>query len=273
MARNIKLMTLLAAQTWGDKKSIKQILFIHGWGMNSSVWVDIANGLNISYPDYLITAVDLPGYGESASYTSETLHKNYNAQSLAQSLQPLLEEKQTILIAWSMGGLVAIELAATQKAAISQLILVSSTPRFVQGSHWPHAAAASLFEEFYQNCLKDHRATIKRFLAIQTMGSPTARQDIKFLTTQLLKRGEPDNKSLEYGLNMLLKEDKIEQFRQILNIPINLICGERDTLVHYRGQKQLAKQENITLYSIPTAGHAPFISHPEAFKDILQICL
>ena len=270
--------THLSSQVWGKKNSCKQILLIHGWGMNSAVWKDTAAELASCYPEYLIKAVDLPGYGHSIGCSIEHLNGIYTARSLAHSLLHLMQEKQTIIMAWSMGGLVAIELAALLSAhndttQLLQLILISSTPCFVQLENWPDAVPAALFESFYTDLIKDHQATLKRFLAIQAMGSKTARQDIKYLYQQLYKRGEPDAKALEYGLDMLLKEDKREQLHQISTIPISLICGERDTLVNLQGQEQLTEQQNITLYKITTAGHAPFISHPEEFFKILHLCI
>ena len=278
MLRDKKVTTHLSTKVWGKRDSYKQILLIHGWGMNSAVWCDTARQLESSFPDDLICAVDLPGYGHSADYSIDRLNGHYNAHSLAHSLLHLMPGKQSIVMAWSMGGLVAIELAAllsehNETTQLLQLILISSAPCFVQLENWPDAVPASLFENFYQELLKDHQTTLKRFLAIQAMGSKTARQDIKFLKKQLFKRGEPDAKALEYGLDMLLKEDKREQLHQISTIPISLICGERDTLIRLHAQEQLAQQDNITLYTISSAGHAPFISHPEEFFKILHLCI
>jgi len=263
----------LGFQKWGKSDSDKQILFIHGWGMNSSIWCHIAAAIEQTYAEYSIIAVDLPGYGKSTAYPIALSGKNYNAHSLAQSLQPLLTDKQTILIAWSMGGLPAIELAGKQSTEIQQLILVSSTPCFVQAEHWPHAVEVAILEKFYQQLLSDHQNTLKRFLAIQAMGSKTARQDTKFLYKQLFNRGQPDNQALDAGLEILLKEDQRQQLQEILNIPIHLISGKRDTLVNYAGQIQLAEQDNISLHGISDASHAPFISHPEAFMAILKQCI
>ncbi|MDX2506767.1 MAG: pimeloyl-ACP methyl ester esterase BioH [Gammaproteobacteria bacterium] len=257
-------------QQWGNRESQQQILLIHGWGMNSGVWSDIARRLEQHYPDFLIRSVDLPGYGQSAAYNIEALGGVYTARTLAQSLLPLFEGKQTIVIAWSLGGLVALELSADQRINLAQLILVSSTPRFVQDGEWQNAVEAPLFEEFCQSLAEDHQATLKRFLAIQALGSRTAREDIKTLQAQLFKRGEPDLWALEYGLQMLLKEDKRQQLQKITDIPISLISGKLDTLVKYQGQQQLAEQDNISLFTLSTAGHAPFISHPEQFTMILQ---
>lgn len=260
----------ISFQQWGNAGSRQQILFIHGWGMNSGVWTDIAEYLEQLYPQQLIRSVDLPGYGQSSGYDLNELGGLYSSETLAQSLEPLLEGKQTTIIAWSMGGLVAIQMLANKRSLISKLVLVSSTPRFVQSEDWPHAVQAHIFEQFSRSLIKDHQATLRRFLAIQAMGSRTARDDIKTLQSQLLRHGEPDEKALEYGLQILLKEDRRQQLKAILDVPVYLIAGKQDTLAKYQGQKELSKQDNVSLYTIQSAGHAPFISHPEEFKKILK---
>lgn len=262
----IKKYMQLSFQQWGKIDSNQQILLIHGWGMNSGVWSDIAQCLEQAYPEYLIRAVDLPGYGHSAAYKLE----NYTTGALAKSLLPILKGRQTTVIAWSMGGLIAIDLLSESEINLSRLILVSSTPRFVQGEDWENAVEAQIFEAFCQSLAEDHKNTLKRFLAIQTLGSRTAREDIKTLQEQLFKRGEPDIKSLGKGLQLLLNEDKRRQLCQCQDIPVHLIAGKLDTLVKYQGQKLLAQQENISLLTIAAAGHAPFISHPEEFNQMLQ---
>jgi pimeloyl-[acyl-carrier protein] methyl ester esterase len=253
-------------QQWGNPHSQQQILMIHGWGMNSGVWSDSAARLERAYPEHLIRAVDLPGYGYSAGYELD----HYTAHALAGSLLPLLEDKHTTIIAWSMGGLVALDLLCEPNVVIERLILVSSTPRFVQANDWSNAVEAQVFESFCQSLSEDHEATLERFLAIQALGSRTAREDIKTLQRQLFKRGKPDLIALKKGLELLLNEDKRAQLSGSTEVPIHLIVGKLDTLVKYKGQQLLAQQDNISLSVIPAAGHAPFISHPEEFNQILQ---
>ncbi len=256
----------ISYQQWGNIDAKEQILLIHGWAMNSSVWTDIADTLTQHYPQKLIRAVDLPGYG----YSADSSPAEYSTIALAKIIEPLLQGKQTTIIAWSMGGLIAIELSAKQNSTIEKLILVSSSPCFVQTDDWKTAVEAKVFETFGQSLSQNHQLTIKRFLAIQAMGSRTAREDIKTLQKQLLLRGEPDIKALESGLQLLLNEDKRAQLKTIDSIPIILISGNRDTLIPIQGLEQLAKQENTSLFIISGAGHSPFISHPEEFKQILK---
>lgn len=260
-------------QQWGDAQALQQILLIHGWGMNSAVWTDMAEYLQQQYPQTLIRAVDLPGYGLSGA----CLPPVYNSQMLAQMLMPLLQDKQTLIIAWSMGGLTALEMLATDSSlsdnSIKGLVLVSSTPCFVQKEGWPHAVEAGIFAEFSRSLEANHQLTLSRFLAIQALGSHSAREDIKTLQGYLFARGEPAHQALEQGLQILLKEDKRQLLEQINMLPIWLIAGEKDTLVKYQAQQALSQQANISLFSIASAGHAPFISHPEEFKQILTTIL
>ena len=87
---------------------------------------------------------------------------------------------------------------------------------------------------------------------------------------QLFSRGKPNIVALESGLKILLGEDKRVQLSTIKDIPIVLISGNKDTLIAPQAQQQLAQQSNIKLFSLPFAGHAPFISHPQEFKQILK---
>ncbi len=242
----------------------KQVLFVHGWGMNSGIWNDILPVLVSQLPEYQFTVVDLPGHGRSSP-----LKPGLTSASLADALQPLLSVKQSnIIVGWSMGALVAIDLAAIFRDDIHQLVLVGATPRFVQNDDWPDAVEAKLFQSFANSLQKDHRATLKRFLAIQALGSPSAKQDIKKIQSQLSLQGEADPVALQQGLQILLNEDKRELLAS-LTIPVTFIAGQRDTLVKLRALKQLAQSSNISLQTIAQAGHAPFISHPQAFVEIL----
>jgi len=163
---------------------------------------------------------------------------------------------------------VAIELASINKNCIQKLVLVSASPRFVKADNWPDAIEAELLQAFSMNLEKDHRMTLKRFLALQALGSPTAKEDIKKIQHQLSLQGEADPQALRQGLQILLNEDKRDQLAS-LSMPVTLIAGKRDTLIKIRALEQLAETPNVSLYTIATAGHAPFISHPQQFVDVL----
>ncbi len=268
---NSNLNKSIAYQYKGDPDSNEQILLLHGWAMNSGIWSDVMEFLTQQYPHKLIRAIDLPGCGHSVDYPIAAEH--YNSQTLATAIEPLLKDKTSIIIAWSMAGLVAIELLQGSSISIESLILVSSTPCFVNTKDWKTAVDAKLFKQFSKNLQVDQRATLKRFLAIQSMGSPDARENIKNIQKKLLARGESSSLALNKGLEMLLIEDKRQKLKRLNTFPIHLISGENDNLIPHQGQKLIAQQYNIQYWPIAHAGHAVFISHCELFCALIKQCV
>ena len=54
---------------------------------------------------------------------------------------------------------------------VNRLVLVASSPQFVRSEDWPCAVDKSVINGFAADLEKDYRATVLRFLAIQTLGS------------------------------------------------------------------------------------------------------
>ena len=112
--------------------------------------------------------------------------------------------------------------------------------------------------------------TIERFLAIQAMGSESARDDIKQLKLLLNQYPAPKEQALSAGLDILQHDDLRAMFAQ-LTVPIVGIFGRLDALVPYRALKKMqALQPNFDYEVIDKASHAPFISHKEAFITALK---
>ena len=97
----------------------KNIVLIHGWGMHSVIWDSIAKNLSKTYR---VTWFDLPGYGE-----------NENSMSDIYKIIP----PQSVIIGWSIGGLIAAHLSLNYPDLVSKLILVACNPCFVQSPNWP----------------------------------------------------------------------------------------------------------------------------------------
>ena len=78
------------------------------------------------------------------------------------------------LLGWSLGGLVASQLALTMPERLHSLITVASSPCFMARDEWP-GIAPKVLAGFNQMLAGDFMQTIERFLAIQAMGSEHAR--------------------------------------------------------------------------------------------------
>ena len=59
-----------------------------------------------------------------------------------ETLAPITERYS--LIGWSLGGQVALDLAAAMPGAIENLVLVNASPRFLAAPGWPYGTAAGM---------------------------------------------------------------------------------------------------------------------------------
>ncbi|MGL5588977.1 MAG: pimeloyl-ACP methyl ester esterase BioH, partial [Aeromonas veronii] len=112
--------------------------------------------------------------------------------------------------------------------------------------------------------------TIERFLAIQAMGSEHARDDIRQLRHWLAERPTPQFAALEAGLTLLADIDLREPLRE-LDLPWLRVYGRLDSLVPKAAIPLLddlyPASRSVTLNK---ASHAPFISHPDEFIEIVR---
>ncbi len=238
-----------------------ELVLLHGWGMNADVWDGVAPLLA---KNHRVTTVDLPGHGRSGDAGGD-----YSLSTQAQKVAEILPPDAT-LVGWSLGGLLALQLALDFPQRIKALVLVASSPRFVQADDWPDAIQAEVLQGFAGELQTDFKKTINRFLAIQALGSEHAREELRLLRERVFVHGEPEQKALASGLKILMTTDFRQRLPQ-LQCPTLLISGERDTLFPVQAARRTqALIANARLSVVRGAGHAPFLSHPEDFVSALQ---
>ncbi|KDM92328.1 pimeloyl-ACP methyl ester esterase BioH [Photobacterium galatheae] len=247
-------------QTFGpDSGQGSDLVLIHGWGMNGAVWQHLIPQLE---NHYRIHVVDMPGYGHSTSVAAGTV------EAMAEALLHGAPE-EAVWLGWSLGGLVAKQAALLAPARISKLITVASSPCFAAGDDW-RGIKPQVLRDFQQQLSDDFALTVERFMALQAMGSPTARQDIKQLRQAVLSRPQPSPDALAQGLEILAEVDLRTQLAQIRQ-PWLRLYGRLDGLVP---AKVAADMDHLVPDSpkvmFTKASHAPFISHPEDFISALH---
>ena len=143
------------------------------------------------------------------------------------------------------------------------VVALAATPRFTRAPDWPDAVEDSVLAEFARGLELDHRATMKRFLALEAHGSDQLRADLRFLQQEILARPAPHPTVLAEGLAVLRDTDMRAEIQR-LSIPSLWIGGRRDRLVPWRALEASARLatggESV---AIAHAGHAPFLSHAD----------
>lgn len=233
----------------------EDIVLIHGWGMHGGVWTDVRDQLA---QDYRVHVVDLPGMGWSKPVAP------YDLQRLAGTLAGALPENATVF-GWSLGGQVAMRLALDYPAHVRKLVLVGSTPRFVNGADWQSGVASEVFSQFAAQVAADYHDTMTRFLGLQAFGGESSRSLMRDLRERFFARPVPGNAVLQDALDILLKTDLRAELPH-LEQPVLLIHGNRDTLAPADASRWMSRQlPDARLHVIEGASHAPFLSHPATF--------
>ncbi|SEA86230.1 pimeloyl-[acyl-carrier protein] methyl ester esterase [Alkalimonas amylolytica] len=243
-----------------SKQSKPNLVLLHGWGMNQAVW---QQWLPLLQQDWQVHTLDLPGFG-----LSKDCPEPYTLTMLAELLQPQLPAK-AVLCGWSLGGLVAIELARCYPQQVQALALLAASPCFMAQTDWP-GMSARIFTQFQQQLSNNIPLTIQRFLAIQAMGSASAKDDIKQLRQAILQLPEPKPEAVTGGLALLQSCDLRAELAS-LPLPVHAAFGRLDTLVPI-GVEQALQQlmPSAQTHCFAHASHAPFISHPTESAAWLQ---
>ena len=95
--------------------------------MNAGVWDEVATQLA---RQFRVHSVDLPGYGQSPRMRA--LHAGCDCRH---GWPPTARRASTVC-GWSLGGQLALRWALSRPAQIERLILIATTPRFVQDPGW-----------------------------------------------------------------------------------------------------------------------------------------
>ena len=234
------------------------LVLLHGWGLNAQVWDCITPELS---PHFTLHLVDLPGFGRSSGFGALSLAQ------MAEYVQARAPEK-AIWLGWSLGGLVASQVALTHPQCVQALVTVASSPRFCAEDEWP-GIKPDVLSGFQHQLSEDFQRTVERFLALQTMGTQSARQDARSLKNAVLALTMPGVDVLNGGLD-ILKQSDLRQQLVALNMPFLRIYGYLDGLVPRNVVPLLDEMwpasESLV---IQKAAHAPFISHPAEFCQAL----
>jgi len=236
------------------------LVFIHGWGLNSAVWQPSVKALKNNFE---VITVDLPGFGENIGQTLSP----YSLREVAKLVQEAVA-KPAVYVGWSLGGLVASEIALAFPQQVKALVTVASSPCFVERESWS-GIKPDVLALFHQQLAEDTAKTINNFLKIQAMGSPHLRHDIKLLRELVMQFSMPTKSTLDESLRLLETVDQRENLQHIV-MPFLRLYGKLDGLVPRKAIKsisQLSPQSDVVIFE--QASHAPFISHPEEFHQAL----
>ena len=240
----------------------RPIFLLHGMNGDSRSWAYLFHSLKASFR---LIAWDAPSFGASDVFGNEV--KDF--KSAAEALMKNLEVQDAVVIGHSMGGLVAMQLAADKNDFVSGLILSSSHLGFGKSKGEALMARYADRIERISSSTVDMDYGIER--ARRSTPPNTPDSTIQFLakiSTGARLEGIRD------GGRMSQEADNASISSQV-KVPVLILSGGRDKVISNDMHKALisalpfAKQETI-----PKAGHASYAEYPDQFtKHIKQFAM
>ncbi len=261
---------VLAYQEWdmsqGDKPTI---ITLHGFGVSGHMYDEFSR----RYQDTArIINLDQRGHGDSE--ISEV--GNYQRSAFVSDVEGLrihLGLQNFILVGHSMGGLNAIEYAASFPQHVTGLIVVDAGPeaakegvdnivRFTQG---PDELD---FDEFVQMAMRFNPRRTEENIR-ERMNHRLRQLDNGKWTWKFDKRFRDPNANLKIG-SEATQEQLREKFKQVV-VPTLLIRGaESDVLSEAVAHRTVDEMQNAQLEVVAGAGHSVPGDAPDGFTDAVR---
>ena len=240
------------------------LVLLHGWGLNVRVWDGLVEELR---DRFRMIAVDLPGHGRSPWSPGRNTPAE-QAWLLHSTLAPI--SNRYFLLGWSLGGQIALDLAAAMPAQIDKLVLVATTPRFTVAPDWPYGMKADAIAKMATQLRENYQQTVRDFLDLQVRGSLEGASVIEQLRKALFVHGEAKPEALESGLGTLATSDLRPTLPHV-RTPTLVIAGQNDRITAPGASRALAEALPDAQYvEMRRAAHTPFLSHRKEFAAVLE---
>ena len=240
-----------------------ELFLIHGWGLGNVAWNDALPALRQHFNVRLLT---LPGYGDTNA--GETPQPDASFADTAATFTESIPDGAYVC-GWSLGAMLALQMATLERRRLRGLILVGGTPSFTQRKDWEPAQPPALLDTFRAAIEHDAAGTLQRFIALLNQGDTQARPIGRALSRQLQSTPLADTSALLTGLGWLRDVDLRAQIARI-TVPTLIIHGENDPLMPVAAAHWLGETlPNAQLALIPGAAHAPFLGDPERFASLI----
>jgi len=249
---------IFVSDTGGDKPAL---IFTHGIMMDHSVW---ENQVSAFSDTHRVVCVDLRGFGASTTTSPDVTFEDHRDDLL--SVVDALSLKDVTYIGWSMGGAIGQIVAANNGDLFKQFVLVDTTPQLIADDNFPHALPGEAAQQLGSILMEDFAAGCEAFCGM------IAEEDavvVKHLTA-IAAKTRVDVAMAAFG--SAGTRNQLAELSQIKK-PTTVICGRNDAICLPAANEMMAKTIpgcTSGVVWIEDAGHAPFLTRPEAFNKVLR---
>jgi pimeloyl-[acyl-carrier protein] methyl ester esterase len=235
-------------------------VLIHGWGFSPGIWQPVHEALG----GRRVVLPALPGHG-GRDDGQRLMDPDTAARAVEGQLPTDLVEP--VWVGWSLGGLVALALAARWRGP-QRLVLVCATPRFTSGPGWGCGLEPVTLAGFGAELERDRATLERRFAALCADGS----QAPAWLRRQLLSGMSASPATLS-GLNgglRVLADGDLTAVWASLEAPVSAWMAENDRLIPAATADALASLRPDARVHRVAGGHAAWLEDPEGLAGFVR---
>lgn len=248
------------AHEWHDSPApdAPVLVLLHGWSMDRRAWAPLLPWLT---PRCRVLALDLPGHGGS-DWRAEDADLAVMCERVLAVAPPA-----ALWLGWSLGGLVALQIAAQQPARVQALTLLAATPCFVARDDGFPAMPAATFAAFADGLATTPERTLARFRQLLMTGAADARALRERLAALDATARPPQPAAMAAGLAWLRDIDLRGAFAS-LRPPAQLLLADNDALVPSALADWCARElPHVAVLRLPAAGHAVHLEQPQRVAE------
>jgi pimeloyl-ACP methyl ester carboxylesterase len=242
-------------------------LLIHGWLGSSYDYIQVIEALN---DNYHVIAPDLMGFGLSEKSLTFDYAKANQAKQLALFLENLNID-QVIVMGHSMGGDVAVHLAADYPNLVKQLFLISPAVLASEGNGGPRSPAPDFFYDWILNNYFLQKAFFMSAYSSFEVQYELVTYDM-FDEMYVVNKTIPGSVMREWTLDNDSGDGELKL--PLIQQPVDLIWGTDDGFVPYAHaaliQEKLTASVHVNIHTMNLAGHLPFDTFFESFMMIVE---
>jgi pimeloyl-[acyl-carrier protein] methyl ester esterase len=234
-----------------------RLLLLPGWGLGCEPLAPLAAALQGLQPNLRVQVEPLPRL--------DSLDINEWVDELDANLP-----ENVWLGGWSLGGMLATELAARRGERCCGLITLASNACFVARHDWPQAMPSATFAAFLAECAANPASALKRFSLLCAQGAADARG-----LARLLLAGAPQSTAAERltQLQLLAALDTRAALQGYPGPQLHLFAGNDGLLPASAAGALLALMPDVELGLIEDASHAFVLERPHEVAAALAAFL